>query len=287
MYTYQPLENTSTKTLYQAFLAAFQGYPVTINTSLEAFENMLQRRGYLPRLSLGAFCRGGCQLAGFVLNGFRSLYGQPTAYDILTATVPAHRRQGITSTILERLRVLLREHGAEQYVTEVLKSNTGAFQAYQKQGFAVRRELCCYRLEQDNYRPAAPACKTESLPDLDRKTWDQLETFWDFSPTWQNSIDSVQAASGRMVNVLARTGRDIVGYGVADRQTGDLPQLAVRSDCRRKGIAGNIVAALFREVEGNALAMLNVDDAHEGTKAFLSHSGFAHTVGQYELALPL
>ena len=46
---------------------------------------------------------------------------------------------------------------------------------------------------------------------------------------------------------------NIIGYGVVDKNTGDIPQLAVHKDYRRNGIAGSIVSALFEKVTINHL----------------------------------
>ncbi|WP_054707168.1 N-acetyltransferase [Bacillus sp. JCM 19041] len=150
MYTYSSLENTSDEVLFQAFKDAFEDYPVTVHATLKSFQHMLQRRGYDPRISLGAFKKSDHALAGFVLNGYRMFGTKRTAYDIVTGTVPSHRRQGITNTILEELKEVLKQKQAEQYVTEVLKVNPIAFEAYKKQGFEIRREFSCYQLKNEN-----------------------------------------------------------------------------------------------------------------------------------------
>jgi hypothetical protein len=39
---------------YFLFLEAFEDFPSTKNVSIESFQNMLQRRGYIPDISWGA-----------------------------------------------------------------------------------------------------------------------------------------------------------------------------------------------------------------------------------------
>jgi len=287
MYTYSSLENTSDEVLYQAFLDAFEDYPVTVNATLSLFQNMLQRRGYNPQISLGAFNKSDNALAGFVLNGYRMWGEKRTAYDILTGTVPLYRRQGITSTILEELKELLKQKNAEQYLTEVLKVNTTAFAAYKKQGFKIRRELSCFQLKKENYKKTDTPYETEYVTKIEQEEWEQFELFWEFQPSWQNSIASIQAAPEPMIYALVRLDNNIIGYGVVDKNSGDIPQLAIHKGYRRKGIAGSIIAALLEKVEGNQLKILNVDDACECMISFLCQMGFEKTIGQYELVLPL
>ena len=63
---------------------------------------------------------------------------------------------------------------------------------------------------------------------------------------------------------------------------GDLAQLAVARDARRRGIA----TRLFRQAQtlaGKPLRILNVDDCDAGIAAFLEHAGAVKTVRQYEM----
>ncbi|WP_313182897.1 hypothetical protein [Lacrimispora sp.] len=67
MLDYRTLNNASIETLHEAFLNAFSDYQVEMKLSIETFKQMLQRRGYVPEISIGAFIND--RLVGFVLNG--------------------------------------------------------------------------------------------------------------------------------------------------------------------------------------------------------------------------
>jgi ribosomal protein S18 acetylase RimI-like enzyme len=287
MYIYSTLENTSVQTLFLAYLQAFEDFPSTKDVSIGSFQNMLEIRGYIPEISLGAFEKSNHVLAGFILNGFRAWNGKSTVYDILTGTVPSYRRQGIANTMFEKLRVLLRQKYAEQYLTEVKKDNTTAIELYKKQGFEIRRGLSSFKLKKENLNKTTSACKIEYFTEIKQNEWEQLKSFWEFQPSWQNSISSINAVEGIMIYALVRLDNNIIGYGVVDKTTGDIPQLAIHKDYRRNGIAGSIVAALFEKVAMNQLNMLNVDDAYDGMKLFLLKLGFEKTISQYEIVLTL
>lgn len=98
MFNYKTLDNTNIETLHQAFLNAFSDYQVKMDLPLWKFQGMLQRRGYVPGISMGAFKDEA--LVGFVMNGFRNWNGKPTVYDIGTGVIGEYRKQGITSNIL-------------------------------------------------------------------------------------------------------------------------------------------------------------------------------------------
>jgi len=287
MYIYSTLENTSVQTLFLAFLKAFEDFSSTKNVSIESFQNMLQIRGYIPEISLGAFEKSSHILAGFILNGFRTWNGKRTVYDILTGTVPSYRRQGIANTMFEKLKVLLRQNYAEQYLTEVKKENTTAIELYKKQGFKIRRGLSSFNLKRENHNKTTSAFKVEYFTEIKQNEWEQLQSFWEFQPSWQNSISSITAVQGIMIYALVRSDNNIIGYGVVDKNTGDIPQLAIQKNYRRNGIAGSIVSALFEKVAMNQLNIFNVDDAYDSMKLFLLKLGFENTISQYEIVLTL
>jgi ribosomal protein S18 acetylase RimI-like enzyme len=287
VYTYSTLESTSVQTLFIAYLQAFEDFPSTKNVSLESFQNMLQRRGYIPEISLGAFEKSNHILAGFTLNGFRTWNGKSTVYDILSGTLPSYRRQGIADTMFGKLRVLLRQKYAEQYLTEVKKENTTAIELYKKQGFEISRGLSSFKLKKENHSKTISTCKIEYFTEIKQNEWEELKSFWEFQPSWQNSISSINATKGIMNYALACLDNGIIGYGVVDKNTGDIPQLAVHKAYRRNGIGASIVSALFEKVVTNQLNILNVDDAYDGMKLFLLKLRFENTISQYEIVLNL
>lgn len=76
--------------------------------------------------------------------------------------------------------------------------------------------------------------------------WRELTEFWDFAPSWQNSIDSINAVSDSFIYSIVHLDDNIVGYGVIDKKTGDIPQIAVNKNYRRKGIAKSIITDLMK-----------------------------------------
>jgi len=107
MFDYKTLENTIMETLYKTFLNAFSDYQVKTDLSFWKFQRMLERRGYVSEVSIGAFENQA--LVGFVLNGFRNWNGKLTVYDTGTGVIGEYRKQGITSNMLLNIRELLKE----------------------------------------------------------------------------------------------------------------------------------------------------------------------------------
>jgi ribosomal protein S18 acetylase RimI-like enzyme len=279
MLDYKTLNKTSIETLHEAFRNAFSDYQVEMNLSIETFKQMLQRRGYAPEISIGAFEND--RLVGFVLNGLRSFNGKTTVYDIGTGVIIDYRRQGVTSNMLLNVKEILREKQIEQYLLEVIQSNASAIQLYKKEGFKIQRNFSCFKLDKKSFVPL----KNHKVEHTDQMAWEQLREFWDFEPSWQNSIDSILAVSEEFLYAIVHYDNTIAGYGIINKKTGDIPQIAVNKNDRGKGIGRSIVTDLIVHTESHKISVLNVDDESKCTKDFLIRLGFEPIVSQYEMLL--
>jgi ribosomal protein S18 acetylase RimI-like enzyme len=284
MFQYKTLESTRIEVLHEAFVDAFSDYQIKFDIPMWKFKAMLQRRGYAPSISVGAF--KGERLVGFVLNGFRDWNGKSTVYDLGTGVIGEYRKKGITSNILAYLKDLLKIKGTEQFLLEVIQTNTTAFQLYKKQGFEVVREYSCFHIDKNLYHPRE-TYKVESIERFGDAEWGNIISFWDYMPSWQNSADSVNAIAEAFRYSIVRIDGIIAGYGIIDKRTGDIAQIAVDKRYRRRGIARSIITDLMDNTEEEKVAVLNVDGREEGMKSFLLDAGFVNTVDQYEMLLRL
>ncbi|SET89802.1 GNAT family N-acetyltransferase [Lacrimispora sphenoides] len=279
MLAYRTLNDASIETLHEAFQNAFSDYQVEMDLPIETFKQMLQRRGYAPEISIGAFKDD--RLVGFVLNGLRNLNGKTTVYDIGTGVIIDYRRQGVTSNMLLNVKEVLKQNQIEQYLLEVIQSNTSALQLYKKEGFKIRRNFSCFKIDKKSYAPV----KNHKVEHTDQMAWEQLREFWDFEPSWQNSINSVNAVSKEFLYSIVHYDNTIAGYGIINKKTGDIPQIAVKKVYRGKGIGRSIVTDLIENTESQKINALNVDDESKCMKDFLIKLGFETTVSQYEMLL--
>lgn len=284
MYSYKTLEDISIETLHEAFLEGFSDYQVKIDLPLNKFKSMMQRRGYTPDLSMGAFFND--KLVGFILNGYRSWNGKSTVYDTGTAVLPQYRKQGITSSIFRNIKDLLKEKRAEQYLLEVIISNTAAVNLYKKLGFKIIRTFDCFQLDKVNFEPAKQ-WEVRNVDKINAEDWKETINFWDAEPSWQNSIDSINASAETFYYSIVYAEGKTAGYGIIDRKTGDIPQIAVDKAYRGKGIGTSIVTDLIENTEAQRISILNIDTRFESIKDFLYKAGFEYSIGQYEMLLKL
>lgn len=279
MIYFKTLDNISIEVVHKTFQEAFSDYQVKIELPLWKFQQMLLRRGYHPAISIGAFQDE--RLVGIVLNGLRQWKGKVTAYDLGTGVIAEFRRQGITSEMLLQVKSLLKTKQVEQYFLEVLKTNQSAIELYNKQGFELQREFSCYQLEKEKFIPKT-SVKVKHLERLELK---ELREFWNFEPSWQNSESSIEAVPEAFEYVIAEYSSTVIAYGMIDKKTGDIPQIAVHKDNRRKGIGSSILSELVRSTDAQRVSVLNVEASDKNMNDFMVQSGFNYQVGQYEMLL--
>jgi len=275
------LETVPLERLHECFVKAFSDYSVKMDLPLWRLRAMALRRGLRPELSVGAFAGG--ELVGFVLSAVREWQGVRTGYDTGTGVVPEWRKRGVTTAAFTEAMRLLRENGVRQYLLEVIQDNAPAVDLYAKQGFERTRSFTCFATTRDGIRPAHMGgieIESAALQSLD---WIHLRSFWDHEPSWQNSIDSVTAVPETMEAVVARADGRAVGYGIVERATGDVPQLAVDPGHRRRGVGAGILAALVARTDSQRISVINVDDRDEAGLGFLGRAGLEVMATQYEM----
>jgi ribosomal protein S18 acetylase RimI-like enzyme len=79
----------------------------------------------------------------------------------------------------------------------------------------------------------------------------------------------------------------VVGYGIVEPRSGDLPQLAVDRNWRGRGVGRALLGALAGLTEAENLVALNVEETSEAANAFAEAVGFAPYTSQYEMLLEL
>lgn len=276
------LEHTDFDTLFCAFERAFADYE--IHFEKEEVRSMLQRRGYNPKLSFAAFIKD--EIVAFTLNGTGIFNGIPTAYDTGTGTVKEYRGQNLAGTIFTHSIPFLREAGIRQYLLEVLQNNEKAIAVYRRMNFEVVRKFDCFRqtikqidLQQANRECMVKPVNTEALG--------LTQQACDFIPSWQNSIESIERGAAKLTCLGAFLDGKMVGHCVFDVHTGDLSQIAIQKEYRRKGIGSRLLQEATGRIRTDFIKVLNVDSETSALPAFLQSRNIPLASKQYEMILPL
>lgn len=279
MIEYRTLNKTSINIVYHAFMEVFSDYQVAFHFSYNDFQNVLLKKGYNQYMSIGAFEDG--RLIGFVLNGLRRWNQQFTIYDIGTGVIPSMRGQGITTQMLIQVKQLITDKNIHQYLLEVIQTNKNALSLYQKNGFQIQRQFKSYQIQKEEYQ----LIQNHYVKHVEYQDICQLQHLWNCSPSWQNSYDSILAIKEQFIYSAIFDKDQIIGYGIIDKNNGEIPQIAVHPQYRNQGIGRSILTDLINSTTSSLIKVINVEDCI--TQVFLNQLHFKNTVNQYEMMLYL
>jgi ribosomal protein S18 acetylase RimI-like enzyme len=286
MIFYRKLNENDFEEYHQALLEAFSDYYVEAQPASDALRRMHRIEGVNLDYSVGAFDDG--KLVGFTANAIDDWLGELTAYDAGTGVIPEYRRRGISRGMFDFILPVLRETGAKQYILEVITENEPAIRLYENLGFQTQRTLSVLTSEKTLISQNAPP--DVGIKEIKNPDWSVLESFLSYRPSWQNSIDSIKRCLPDTSIVKTILGlyldEKLVGYGIVFRNSGNVSQIAVAEEFRRRGFGKIILGELQKHTE-KPLQFSNIDEKARGVLAFLDSNGFRVLTRQHEMLLKL
>lgn len=273
------LGKTDFDTVFKAFVQAFSDYEIQLDKM--QLQTMLIRRGCDPELSFAAF--DGDVMVAFTLNGIGNFNGIYTAYDTGTGTLKDYRGKGLATQIFEYSIPFLKENGIKQYLLEVLQHNTKAVSVYSKLGFNTTREFNYFRQKNEDIKNETSTPYFLSIIPINIDQYDCIPAFWDFAPSWQNSFESIRRASKDFISLGAFIEEKLVGYCIFEPTSGDITQLAVERQHRRKGIASSLLQEMTNQNKHDSIKVVNTDISCSSITAFLESKNITLTGKQFEM----
>ncbi len=274
------LNNICLDELFEAFEQAFADYEVQLN-KVELL-TMLKRRGFEPEASFGAF--DGNKIVSFTCNGIGNPYGTPTAYDTGTGTLKNYQGKGLATQVFKYSIPHLKALGVKEYLLEVLQHNTGALSVYQKLGFEVIREFYYFKLKNTQIS------KTIRTPDfpytlkpIKIDEYDSISNFWDFEPSWQNSIEAIERSLEDFIYLGVFSEGNLIGYGVFEPTSGDVTQIAVDKQFRRRGVGSLLFQKMLESNRHSSIKIINTDVECHSITAFLQSKNIEPAGKQFEM----
>lgn len=281
MITIKTLEDSSFEMLYEAFSQAFSDYDAPY-ISKQALAVMLERRGFSPKHSFGAF--DGEKLVSFTFNGIGEHKGISTAYDTGTGTIKEYRGRKLAGKIFETSIPFLKEKGIKQYLLEVIQKNIAAYNIYKNQGFDISREFNYYFIDSDKIKPTENTRQQAyKIKELSIASLIGISSFWDIEPSWQNSIPSIRRRANDFKILGCYNEDKLVGYGIIDPNSGDITQLAIDNKERRKGLATSLMHELVKLNKYPTLKILNTEKGYLPMEKFIEKYGIPLAGLQYEM----
>jgi ribosomal protein S18 acetylase RimI-like enzyme len=274
------LNRTNFNTIFKAFSLAFADYELQLNRV--QLETMFKRRGFNPDLSFGAF--EGDEIVAFTCNGIGNYNGIATAYDTGTGTLSDYRGKGLATKIFEYSIPHLKETNIKQYLLEVLQHNTKAVSVYRNLGFEVSREFNYFTQENNEIhneiKKSGLPCSIEKI---NIENFTSISEFWDFYPSWQNSFESIQRVKDDFISLGAFYENRLTGYCVFEPVSGDITQIAVDKQYRKKGIASLLLQEIIKLNRHNSIKVLNTEISCSSITEFLKSKNIDIKGKQFEM----
>jgi ribosomal protein S18 acetylase RimI-like enzyme len=278
--TIRSFESVPFAVLCEAFQKAFVDYEVHVND--EELRSMLSRRGFDPSLSFGLFEND--QLKSFILNGIGKFNGQNTAYDAGTGTLEECRGKGYATRIFNYGLPFLKQAGIQQYLLEVLQHNTGAISVYKKLGFVVTREFNYFTQQASGLMiPVKILPSDYFIWEIELKHDDEIKDFDDFTPSWQNSFESVCRRINDFKIIGAYHEEKLVGYCIFEPGSGDVTRIGVEQSHRRLGIASVMLTEVLKFNKHTTVKVINTETGCQSITQFLKSCNLPLRGKQFEM----
>jgi ribosomal protein S18 acetylase RimI-like enzyme len=270
------LEGTSLPAITAAFNSAFDNYFVPLQLSEEQMATKMKSERISLAHSIGAFEDN--ELSGFILHGIDNVNGTPTAYNAATGVLPQHRGKRLTEAIYTYAVKELVQQNIFNHVLEVITENERAKRVYEKIGFTTVRTLGCYAGNVNAYNNDNISITKGSWNDILA-----LTSSFNFAPTWQQSIASLEAIKEQHEICIVTQNDQLAAYAIFLPANGRIRQFVVAPEFRRKGIAKALFSYLSTLTTNKQVTVISVDETDQSTVSFLESTGMKRFLGLYEM----
>ncbi len=197
----------------------------------------------------------------------------------------SYRGKGLVKQIFDKTQQYLVERGIENYLLEVLSDNTAAIKLYSRLGFETVREFTCHVQACSAISRNSKMCRIDhvELEQLDGNIQIYKDLPPDFTPSWQNSQESISRAGDAISVVAAKHNGELCGFIAYDPQQGDLTQIVVSQDCRGEGIGSLLFDYFLAHNKADIVKALNVDVNCESLRYFLESKNLNISSRQFEM----
>lgn len=262
---------------------AFSDYVLpTSAVSRATWDEMMHQRGL--NLELTWLAMEGDAVEAYWLVGTEAEARPGESYGISVGTRPRARRQGLSRRLWQHVAGGLRDRGYAGHVLEVIETNTRAVPLYEGLGFEKMRRIECFKgVAPEETRVPGVRFRNVEIGEANR-----ISAPWrEWQPTWQNDIAAVQNLRETMAATLAFEGDEPVGFGFFHKPYGQIVQIAVRPDMRRRGIARALIGHWTKAHGTEVMTVLNIPDTDKASLALFRALGWQNHVNQFEMRAAL
>jgi ribosomal protein S18 acetylase RimI-like enzyme len=275
---FNTLKGIETKDILHVFNESFSDYFIPFQLTEEQLDSKMLADKVNLNLSVGVFENG--NLIAFILHGFDKINSEKIIYNAGTGVIPKKRGSGFTKQMYHFILPVLKEKGINKLFLEVIAENIQAIKSYEKSGYKIERELSCYKGEIS----ISNINNNLEINKLQDYNWNLMQSFWDISPTWQNSNNVVNELRNTNISLGAYIKNQLVGYIIYNPNNKRLQQIAINKNFRQRKIASTLMWKLI-EKYGNTFSIINVDKSSKSVNTFLTKIGFEKNLEQLEMKL--
>lgn len=159
---------------------------------------------------------------------------------------------------------------------------------YEKQGFMVVREFSYFTadaIDISKRKQEMDQHITISSSNID--SIKRLSSWFEFEPSWQNSLESIGRQKDRFVIKTANINNSPVGFCVFEHFSGDISLIAVHPQFRRKGIATLLLGNVLADFKISGLKLINTDNQFPSISHWANSIGLTKRGEQFEMVLDL
>lgn len=275
------LKGATFKDIADVFNDAFSDYYFPIHFTAAQFEEKFDSENGVKELSVGVFDNG--KFVGFILHFFDEIDGEKLIYNGGTGVIPSHRGQGLTIRMYDFIIPILRDKGIDRMIHEVLSVNAPAIKVYEQVGFQQVRVLECYKgiltidRVDSNYR----------IEEIEAYDWKLFQSFWDYPPTWQNSILALDNLINDNLCLGIFSESQLLGYIIFKPTGNRINQLAIHKDYRNLGLSKLLLCEIAERAHGQPVVTINVDSRLKYMNTLFENSGMKQFIQQFEMEMHL
>lgn len=277
------LEKIPFSEIANVFNAAFSEYFFPILFTEAQMEAKFLSEGGRLDLSVGIFDNE--KLVGFILNFIDTINGEKVNYNGGTGVMASYRGKHLTSKMYEFILPILKANQVDKIILEVLTENVPAIKTYQNQGFKITKALNCFKGKL-NGLIRHPLDDAFCISELRELNWNELQKFWDYQPTWQNSITTMNNLQQQNRCVGIEKDERIIGYIIYNPKLKKIHQMSVDKAFRNLGVGSRLLEYIFN-IEQEDISFINIDGRMKNMKSFLEKNGLHNYTNQYEMELKL
>lgn len=276
MYEIKDLSGVEFQKIAACMREAFSDYYVKMELGDEALNHRFQSENVQYDLSCGAFV--GDELVAVLLNAVGEYNGEKVAFDAATGVVPAHRRKGLYSKMMDFCMALLTQHDFAYYGLEVIQTNAPAVATYKKMGLDVIKEYACFR---GNAKDTAEG--TEDFQELPITEFplDSLSTLQHDAPSFENRTEILRAFPADYLIMFTGPAEHCDAFIIYQKDNGHVKQWGRREG--KLSELGRLMVNLSGRYQDVRLHNINFTD--QAWIEELEKLGFDHFCDQYEMKM--